>query len=237
MQTGGRHILPETAGPFLPPEGFTTARDRPTGSPNPPTTFTRTPPPSKHTTTHTHAHARMRTHACMHAKADIQDRLAFGPRPPASSLHPSDRGHQALAELLCSLLIRAVEEEQAADNGCHGRPERWAEREAHPALRAIRRLPAPMIPGNAAAARPALCRAASDAAPNTRVSAAQLGPRHVAQRLCNRADCLLCCEVYLGALSWGRWSRTTHSLSGREPLVNPAASPTPQLPPLLPLQA
>ncbi|KAL4437433.1 hypothetical protein ABPG75_004572 [Micractinium tetrahymenae] len=67
----------------------------------------------------------------------------------ADRKHPSDRGHTVLAELLASLLIRATEEEQAAGSGCEHRPERWAEREVHPGLRAIRRLPPPMVPGNA----------------------------------------------------------------------------------------
>ncbi|KAL4421917.1 hypothetical protein ABPG77_005201 [Micractinium sp. CCAP 211/92] len=79
----------------------------------------------------------------------------------ADGAHPSDRGHQALAELLSSLLIRAVGDERAADSGSESRPERWAEREAHPALRAIRRMPPPMIPGNAAPLDSA-CGAATD---------------------------------------------------------------------------
>lgn len=60
------------------------------------------------------------------------------PCPPCST-HPSDRGHQMMAEALAGPLRRAVAEEAAAAAGALARSHRDAGFEG---------LPPPMIPGN-----------------------------------------------------------------------------------------
>lgn len=54
--------------------------------------------------------------------------------------HPADGGHRVIAELIASLLMRAVEREEAVSCA----PSRWAPQRPQP-----RELPPPMVPGNA----------------------------------------------------------------------------------------
>ncbi|KAL4421052.1 hypothetical protein ABPG77_007527 [Micractinium sp. CCAP 211/92] len=56
--------------------------------------------------------------------------------------HPADGGHRVIAELIASLLMRAVEREE----GVSCAPSRWAQQRTQPELR---ELPPPMVPGNA----------------------------------------------------------------------------------------
>ncbi|EFN55332.1 hypothetical protein CHLNCDRAFT_134328 [Chlorella variabilis] len=61
----------------------------------------------------------------------------------ADRTHPNDQGHQVIAELLGSVLAKAVDEEQGDNCQFSGG---WADSHAAPRLRG---LPPPMIPGNA----------------------------------------------------------------------------------------
>lgn len=64
-------------------------------------------------------------------------------RAVACRTHPNDQGHQVIAELLGSVLAKAVDEEQGDNCQFSGG---WADSHAAPRLRG---LPPPMIPGNA----------------------------------------------------------------------------------------
>lgn len=74
------------------------------------------------------------------------------PAPPRSSgsTHPNDRGHQVIAELLASLLLKAAAEEREGWEAAVAEAAGWApERQwGQPGAKGPR-LPPPMIPGNA----------------------------------------------------------------------------------------
>lgn len=152
--------------------------------------------------------------ACMHLLC-VRPQLMPGAHP-ACREHPSDRGHQALAELLSSLLIRAMGEERSADSGCESRPERWAEREAHLTLRAIRRLPPPMIPGNDAPPRSA-CDAAAGSGLNSEVSGWAGGCAGCSCG-CAQGPLPLCCDLE---------SLQTSGITSKESCGGAGCQPTP----------